>query len=87
MLQYYKSVSELGPQGTERSQAGEKESDGSDVDESFATGRQALIIASQTPEADQPAKGALNDPATLPPDAVFWFCVFAMVFSSRNLLV
>ena len=56
-------MSELGPQGTERSQAGQKESDGSDVDESFAARRQALIIASQTPEADQPAKSTLDFPA------------------------
>ncbi len=34
-----KSVSELGPQGTERSQAGQKESDGSEMNESFTARR------------------------------------------------
>src|SRR5712692_1392030 len=59
----YKRVSELSPQRTERSQAGQKEPDGSDVDEGFTAGRQALVIASQPPEAHQPAEGALDFPA------------------------
>ena len=56
-------MSELGPQGTERSQARQKEADRSDLDEGFRAFRQALIIASQALEADQPAKGAFDLPS------------------------
>ncbi len=34
---------------------------------------QALIVASQTTKARHPGKRALNNPATLPPNAVFCF--------------
>lgn len=44
------------------SQTDQKEPERSNLDQGFATGRQALIIASQTPVADQPAKGALDFP-------------------------
>ncbi len=67
-------MSELDPQGTERSQASQKEPDGSDLDEGFTALGQALVIASQTPEADQPAKGAFDFPAvTLDLKAAFGF--------------
>jgi hypothetical protein len=41
----------------------------------------------ETPGAVEPGMRAFHDPATLPPDAVFWFWVFAMVFSFPDLLV
>jgi len=67
-------VSELRTQGTERSQASQKEPDRSDLDEGFTAGRQALVIASQPPEADQPAKGAFDLPSvTLDLKAAFGF--------------
>jgi site-specific recombinase XerD len=70
----FQSVSELGTQGTERSQARQKEPDRSDLDEGLRAFRQALIIASQTPEADQPAKGAFDLPSvTLDLKAAFGF--------------
>jgi hypothetical protein len=44
------------------------------VDESLTAGRESLIIASQTPETDQPAKGTLNLPTvTLDLKASLWF--------------
>jgi hypothetical protein len=58
-----------------------------DLDESLRRFRETLVIAGETTPASHPGDAAFNDPATLPPDAVFWFWVFAMVFSSRNVLV
>src|SRR5579875_577026 len=58
-----KSVSELRSPRAERSQASQKESDRSNLDQGFAAGRQALIIASQTPVPDQPAQSAFHFPS------------------------
>jgi len=58
-------VSELRFQGSERGQTSQKELDRGHLDEGFTTGRQALVIASQTPEADQPGTGALDFSAVL----------------------
>src|SRR5579875_270534 len=57
------SVSELRSPRAERSQASQKESDRSNLDQGFAAGRQALIIASQTPVPDQPAQSAFHFPS------------------------
>ncbi len=56
-------MSELRTHRTERSQASQKESDGSDLDESFTAGRQAHVSASQAAVSDQPAKGAFDLPS------------------------
>jgi hypothetical protein len=58
-----------------------------DFDESLRGLRQALMVASEATPPRDPGKGAFNDPATLPPDAVFWFWMFAIVFSSHHVLV
>src|SRR5579883_322396 len=60
---HYESVSELRSPRAERSQASQKESDRSNLDQGFAAGRQALIIASQTPVPDQPAQSAFHFPS------------------------
>ena len=41
----------------------------------------------ETARAIDPGMGAFNDPATLPPDAVFCFRVVAIVLSFRDSLV
>jgi hypothetical protein len=56
-------VSELRSPRTERSQASQKESDGSDQDQGFTAGRQAVLIASQAPVADQPAQSTFHFPS------------------------
>src|SRR2546423_645906 len=44
------------------------------MDESLTTRRESLIIASQTPETDQPAEGSLDFPTvTLNLKASLWF--------------
>ncbi len=44
------------------------------MDESLTAGREPLIVASQTPETDQPAEGPLNLPTVaLDLKAPFWF--------------
>jgi len=49
--------------------------------------RKSLVVADQASKACGPGKRALNDPATLPPDAVFCFRVVAIVLSFRDSLV
>lgn len=70
-----------------RSQVREHEPAGGDFDEGLAALRQTLMVAGEATPAGNPGKGPLHDPATLPPDAVFWFWMFAIVFSSHHVLV
>ena len=63
-----------------------------EVDRSDAVVQPVIVlegsaVAQFSVAAHDPGDAAFNNPATLPPDAVFWFWVFAMVFSSRHVRV
>jgi hypothetical protein len=66
---------------------GEHATGGRELDKSLRRLGEPLMIAGQTTPAGDPAKGTFHDPATLPPDAFFWFRVFVIVFSSRHVRV
>jgi hypothetical protein len=69
------------------SQVEEHAAESGDLDESLRRLGETLMIAGEATPAGNPAKGAFHDPTTLPPDAVFWFWMFAIVFSSHHVLV
>ena len=73
--------------GERRNKLGQHAIAGRELDEGLGAFRQALMVATEPTPPGDPGKAALSDPATLPPDAVFWFWVFAMVFSFPDLLV
>lgn len=70
-----------------RNQKRHHATDRRELDKGLTALWQPLVIARETTPAGDPGDGSLHDPATLPPDAVFWFWVFAMVFSFPDLLV
>src|SRR5436190_6377169 len=69
------------------SQSAQHQTSHSDVNHRFAAAWQDFIILAQTPTLGQPGEGALDDPATLPPQTVFCFCVLAIAYSFRDSLV
>src|ERR1700736_891326 len=59
----YKSVSEPQRSVRERSQTGQEQTNGSDLDEGLTTRRESLIIASKPAIAYQPTEGSFHDPS------------------------
>ena len=51
----------------------EHKSDHGQIDPGFFTGGQDFIVLGQAAPGGEPGKCAFNDPATLPPNAVFSF--------------
>ena len=57
------------------------------MEESEIVARFLFPANEETARAIEPGMRALHDPATLPPDTVFWFCVLAIAHSFRDSLV
>jgi hypothetical protein len=68
-------------------QASQHEPEHGEIDHGLTTAGQILIILAHATIATYPCQSSLNDPATLPPDAVFCFRVEAIVLSFRDSLV
>jgi hypothetical protein len=68
-------------------QASEHQAEHGEIDHGFTAARQILVILAHAAIAADPGQCALHDPATLPPDTVFWFCVLAIAHSFRDSLV
>jgi peptidyl-tRNA hydrolase len=54
-------------------QASNHEADHSEVNPGFFTAGEHLIVLGEPAPSRKPGEGALNNPVTLPPDAVFCF--------------
>ena len=68
-------------------QACEHQTKHGQVDHGLTTAGQVLLVLAHAPIAANPGQGAFDDPATLPPQTVFCFCVLVIVHSFRDSLV
>ena len=68
-------------------QASEHEAEHGQVNHGLAAAREILVILTHAAIAADPGQRTLDDPATLPPQTVFCFCVLAIVHSFRDSLV
>jgi hypothetical protein len=73
LLQVFRACTETGHVGTGASQPCHHDPGHRQIDEGLTAGERALKITGEATMARDPCIGAFNDPATLPPDAVFWF--------------
>ncbi len=68
-------------------QASEHEAEHGEIDRRFTAARQVLVILAHAAIAADPGQRALDDPATLPPNTVFCFCVLVITLSFHDSLV
>ena len=66
---------------------GEDELSASQMKKSQVVFELLIPVHQEATRAIEPGMGAFHDPATLPPDTVFWFCVLAIAHSFRDSLV